>query len=70
MRTEFTVHRLNAAGMKKATAIAEHFSDLLDVLEEHFCGKEGRDIALVRTELEKANFYAKRAMASKKENQE
>lgn len=68
IRPEFQVHRLNDAGMAKAIKIAEDFSALLIAAEET-CGSGGREMALVRTHLEQAAFYAKRAMASKEENQ-
>lgn len=70
IRPEFKVHILNATGKAKAAEIASDFSNLLDVLESGPCGKDGRDLALVRTHLELASFYAKRAMASRTENQE
>lgn len=60
---------LNSSGKALALAVAETFSETLTRLE-NVCGKEGRDMALVRTKLEEANFFAKRAMASKPENQE
>lgn len=70
MRSEFEVHMLNDSGKSKAADIAEAFSLLLARLElPEFCGKDGRDVALVRTHLEDACFRAKRAMASQKANQ-
>ncbi len=68
MRPEFKVHMLNESGKKKAAAIAEGFSILLDGLEAQ--GLTGRDLALVKTKLEEACFVAKRGMASLIENQE
>ena len=68
IRPEFTVHMLNDSGKKKAAAIAEGFSILLDGLEG--AGVTGRDLALVKTKLEEACFAAKRGMASQLENQE
>lgn len=68
MRPEFKVHMLNESGKKKASAIAEGFSILLDGLEAQ--GLTGRDLALVKTKLEEACFVAKRGMASLIENQE
>ena len=62
VRDEFTVHRLNDAGMTGAVGIASGFSHLLNGLEE-ICGKDGREMALVRTKLQEACFYAKRALA-------
>lgn len=68
IRPEFKVHMLNESGKKKATAMAERFSDMLDFLES--CGVTGRDLAMVKTDLENACFHAKRGMASLPENQE
>lgn len=69
VREEFSVHRLNNEGLTKADVIATAFSRLLDHLEE-VCGKEGREMALVRTLLQQCAFYAKRAMAVRPENQQ
>jgi len=69
MRAEFEVHMLNDIGKKKATLIAENFTRMLTGLEE-ICGKDGREIAIVRTKMEEACFFAKKAMAKLPENQE
>jgi len=75
MRREFEVHLLNAEGKEKAIVIAEDFSLLLDGLEKTVeipldsRGEGAREMALARTHLELANFYAKRAMAVQKKNQ-
>lgn len=69
VRDEFTVHKLNPTGMQKAVDLARQFSKLLDEVEAS-SGSDGRDIALVKTHLQLASFYAKRAMATRKENQE
>jgi len=68
IRPEFDVHILNPEGIEKARDIASCFSILLNDLEEH-CGKDGREMALVRTHLQEAAFFAKRAMAMRPENQ-
>jgi len=68
IRNEFKVHMLNEEGMSKAVGIADGFSHLLTGLEL-ICGADGREMALVRTKLQEAAFYAKRAMAEKPENQ-
>lgn len=68
MRPEFKVHMLNESGKKKATAIAEGFSILLDSLEAQ--GVTGRSLALVKTNLETACFNAKKGIAELPENQE
>lgn len=80
---EFRVHKLNEVGMAKAEHLAALFDTLLnEVLAtiEHDPAKagiliadftktySGREIALVRTHLELASFYAKKAMAQLPEN--
>lgn len=67
-RNEFKVHILNDNGIDKARRLAEDFSTLLNSVE-HLCGAEGREMAIVRTKLEEASFFAKKAMASLPENQ-
>lgn len=69
VRDEFKVHRLNDEGMKKAEGLAEDFSEFLDRIEQT-CGKEGREMAIVRTKLQEASFQAKRAIAQRPENQQ
>ncbi len=69
IRNEFQVHRLNDEGMARANDLARLFSEFLSGVECH-TGTEGRDVAIVRTKLQEASFYAKRAMASHVENQE
>jgi hypothetical protein len=68
IRPEFDVHILNPAGIASARDIASGFSILLNDLEA-ICGKDGREMALVRTHLQEAAFFAKRAMAMRPENQ-
>ena len=51
VRDEFKVHRLNDEGMKKAEGLAEDFSEFLDRIEQT-CGKEGREMAILRTNLQ------------------
>ncbi len=76
IRDEFKVHKLNAAGLDRANELAAGFSELLNNVEG-ICtpkgdprGPGGRELALVRTHLEQASYYAKRAMALQPENQE
>jgi hypothetical protein len=68
IRSEFSVHVLSPVGLEKARDIARGFSILLNDLEE-LCGRDGREMALVRTHLQEAAFFAKRAMAVLPENQ-
>lgn len=69
MRKEFEVHILNEVGKNKARLMAQSFSDLLVTLES-LCGPGGREMAIVRTKLEEACFFAKRSLACNPENQE
>lgn len=62
VRSEFAYHRLNAKGQAAATEIAESFSTFLDHLER-VVGSNGREMALVRTKLEEASFFAKKAVS-------
>jgi hypothetical protein len=68
MFPEFEVHRLNEAGMAKAVQIAGDFSSLLGSLTT-IC-PAGREMAIVRTKLEEAAFFAKKAMAKEPANQQ
>lgn len=65
----FEVHKLNEQGMRHAGWMQGEFQRFLDRLES-VCGIEGREIAIVRTKLEEACFFAKRAMALDPANQE
>lgn len=62
MDKAFQVHMLNDIGKQKAREIAEDFDHLLGELKE-VC-PEGREMAIVRTKLEEACFFAKKAMAN------
>lgn len=67
MNKLFQVHMLNDLGVKTAEDIAAHFDGLLAHLST-VC-PDGRELALVKTKLEEACFYAKKAMASDPRNQ-
>jgi len=64
----FEVHRLNGAGLAKAEQISATFAETLRQLET-VC-TPGRELSIVRTKLEEACFFAKRAMALDPKNQE
>ena len=68
MHPNFQVHLLNEDGIRKAQGLAKGFSSFLDDLEQ-VCGENSREMAIVRTKLEEASFFAKKAMASLPENQ-
>lgn len=63
----FQFHKLNKGGIQKAVNIAETFDILLRDLQR-WC-PDGREFSIVKTKLEEASFFAKKAMASAKENQ-
>lgn len=65
----FEVHMLNEKGKGMAKALAGEFHGFLCSVEG-MCGTEGRELAIVRTKLEEACFFAKKAMASQKRNQQ
>lgn len=64
----FEVHKLNELGMRKAVALENEFNRFLVLLED-ISGTEGREMSIVRTKLEEASFFAKRAMVLAPENQ-
>jgi hypothetical protein len=70
MRPEFDVHILNDTGLEKARQLGTEFSELLNNVEQ-ICGSlnNGREMALVRTKLQEASYYAKRALALNPDNQ-
>jgi hypothetical protein len=68
MNEAFQVHMLNDVGKEKAREIAQAFDQLLNEVEA-LCSPSGREIAIVRTKLEEACFFAKKAMASRPQNQ-
>lgn len=66
MNELFRVHKLSEEGIALARDIANAFSDL-DQLISGYAGREAesrRALALARTKLEEACFFAKKAMAA------
>ena len=63
----FEVHMLNDTGKPKARAIAEIFDTALSNLTA-LC-PAGRELAIVKTKMEEACFFAKKAMANDPSNQ-
>lgn len=63
----FDVHMLNDEGKGKALEIAKVFTVLLNSLETMI--PEGRNMSIVKTDLQRACFFAKRAMAEDPNNQ-
>lgn len=70
MNPLFQVHLLNDDGVNKAKAMAQNFSALVDELETILGdGIKTREFSIVKTKLEEAAFFAKKAMANQPENQ-
>ena len=63
----FQVHRLNEEGLKKAAEIAVVFDTCLNSIVS-MC-PPGRELAIVKNNLEQACFFAKKAMANDPNNQ-
>ena len=71
MDSLFQVHKLNEEGLKKAAEIAEAFNTCLDSITALVgSNSTGREMAVVRTKLEEACFFTKKAMANEPENQQ
>lgn len=68
VRNEFQVHRLTEEALRLAQSLAVQFTICLNSVEA-LVGHDGREMAIVRTKLQEAAFYAKRALAVRKENQ-
>lgn len=62
---QFAFHKLNEQGQQKSINIANDFNQLV----ERLALPEGRYKSLVLTKLEEACFFAKKAMATRPENQ-
>lgn len=63
----FQVHRLNEEGLAKADRIAKSFDQLLNSLQTDIVNC--REMSIVKTKLEEACFFAKKAMANDPNNQ-
>jgi hypothetical protein len=68
MNNEFKVHMLTEVGKQKAAFIAETLDICLNDLTK-VC-VQGREFSLVKTKLEEACFFAKKAMAQMPGNSE
>jgi hypothetical protein len=64
---EFSVHKLNDQGMENAQKIQAAFDLCLNTLKG-IC-IDGRHMSIVRTKMEEACFFAKKAMAIYNANQ-
>ena len=65
---EFAVHMLNDEGKQKAARIQQAFDVCLNTLTD-VC-TTGRELAVCKTKLEEACFFAKKAMAINLGNQQ
>lgn len=62
MNKEFTFHLLNDQGKKKAMEIASAYDNTLNIIQS-MC-PPGRELSIVKTKLEEACFFTKKAMAN------
>ena len=67
MNKEFQVHLLNDEGLVKAHTVASDFDLLLERMNGYV--PAGREFAIVKTKLEEACFFAKKAIANEPSNQ-
>ncbi len=63
----FTVHILNDAGIARALELATRFELLCEWLDG--VAVAGRELAIAKTHLETASFFAKKAIAVRSEYQ-
>jgi len=68
MNPLFQVHKLNETGLKRAAYLAEAFNSLVSVIDTAI-PDSCREKSICLTKLEEACFFAKKAIASKGENQ-
>lgn len=61
MNPEFKVHRLNEEGLQNAEELASSFDSLLETVKRFV--PAGRYLAVVKTKLEEACFFAKKGIA-------
>lgn len=64
---EFRTHKLNEQGIERASLIADLYDELLEELK--LLCRDCREFSVVKTKLEEACFFTKKAMASDIENQ-
>lgn len=67
MDPAFQTYRLNESGLQKAEFLAYRFDQLLAEIAR-IC-PAGRELSIVRTKLEEACFFAKKGVASVRDNQ-
>jgi hypothetical protein len=65
---EFEIHLLNDAGLANASDIRDGFDDLLNRLQL-IIPIHGREYSIMKTKLEEACFFAKKALAVIEKNQ-
>lgn len=70
MSPMFKTHMLNEDGMRRAREVGESFDSLLTKLLELTVDGDPRCIAVMKTKLEEACFYAKKAIAIVPTNQQ
>jgi len=63
MNPEFEVHILNESGIAQVSIIADIFNETLNDLYNLLSDADSREFCIVKTKLEEACFFAKKAMA-------
>ena len=63
-RPEFQVHLLNQEGIDNAKILAKDFSTLLNEIISIVGTEQNREMSIVKTKLEEASFFAKKALAN------
>lgn len=64
-RPEFQVHPLNEDGINKAKILARDFSTFLNEIISIVGAEHNREMSIVKTKLEEASFFAKKALANR-----
>lgn len=70
VRPEFSHVKLNGLGQRRATEVAEAYTELLEFVERIGTNGGGREVALARTALQEACFWTKKALCMDPANRE
>lgn len=62
IRDEFRSYQVDSVGFEEIGRVRIEFETFLGYLED-VCGKDGREMAIVRTKLEEASFFAIKSLS-------